>query len=234
MFCFADRVHSWGVFLTVNVLHMDFFDETLRSMNDLFSLIIDSNRDKVFSYQIRSQTESLQLEGFTISRKQWDPMAEEEAFLTGQGRQDLEKAELRRQDISKLKNLFCRSGFVNYVSTIYLQNLCKAANERFYKLTRQKLGIELSEENSFEVREYMNDSHLRNVKTLSGGQTFQASLSLALSLADSIHKLAASSENFFFLDEGFGTLDKETLEVAFDPLKSLRKEKSNRRCHFAR
>ena len=66
--------------------------------------------------------------------------------------------------------------------------------------------------------------HLRNVKTLSGGQTFQASLSLALSLADSIHKLAASSENFFFLDEGFGTLDKETLEVAFDTLKSLRKE----------
>jgi exonuclease SbcC len=137
---------------------------------------------------------------------------------------DLEKAELRKQDISELKNLFRSSGFVNYVSTVYLQNLCKAANERFYKLTRQKLGLELSEENSFEVRDYMNDGHLRNVKTLSGGQTFQASLSLALSLADSIHKLAASSENFFFLDEGFGTLDKETLEVAFDTLKALRKE----------
>ena len=137
---------------------------------------------------------------------------------------DLEKAELRRQDISELKNLFRSSGFVNYVSTVYLQNLCKAANERFYKLTRQILGLELSEENSFEVRDYMNDGHLRNVKTLSGGQTFQASLSLALSLADSIHKLAASYENFFFLDEGFGTLDKETLEVAFDTLKSLRKE----------
>jgi exonuclease SbcC len=70
----------------------------------------------------------------------------------------------------------------------------------------------------------MNDGHLRSVKTLSGGQTFQASLALALSLADSIHKLAGSSENFFFLDEGFGTLDKETLEIAFDTLKSLRKE----------
>ncbi len=139
-------------------------------------------------------------------------------------KREMHQKELRRQDITELKNLFRSNGFVNYVSTVYLQNLCKSANERFYKLTRQKLGLELSEDNSFEVRDYMNDGHLRNVKTLSGGQTFQASLSLALSLADSIHKLAASSENFFFLDEGFGTLDKETLEVAFDTLKSLRKE----------
>ncbi|MCX6306926.1 MAG: SMC family ATPase [Bacteroidetes bacterium] len=138
--------------------------------------------------------------------------------------QELETAELRRQDISELKNLFRGSGFVNYVSTVYLQNLCKAANERFYRLTRQKLGIELAEDNSFEVRDYMNEGHLRSVKTLSGGQTFQASLSLALALADSIHKLAASPENFFFLDEGFGTLDKEALEVAFETLKALRKE----------
>ncbi|MEI6883800.1 MAG: SMC family ATPase [Bacteroidota bacterium] len=137
---------------------------------------------------------------------------------------ELKKVELRKQDISELKILFRGSGFVNYVSTVYLQNLCKAANERFYKLTRQKLGLELAEDNSFEVRDYMNEGHLRSVKTLSGGQTFQASLSLALSLADSIHKLAGSSENFFFMDEGFGTLDKETLEVAFDTLKALRKE----------
>jgi len=139
-------------------------------------------------------------------------------------KREMHQKELRRQDITELKNLFRSNGFVNYVSTVHLQNLCKAANERFYKLTRQKLGLELAEDNSFEIRDYMNDGRLRNVKTLSGGQTFQASLSLALSLADSIHKLAASSENFFFLDEGFGTLDKETLEVAFDTLKSLRKE----------
>jgi exonuclease SbcC len=137
---------------------------------------------------------------------------------------ELEKVELRGKDIAELKNLFRGNGFVNYVSTIYLQNLCQAANERFYKLTRQKLGLELAEDNSFKVRDYMNEGRLRSVKTLSGGQTFQASLSLALSLADSIHKIAGSMENFFFLDEGFGTLDKETLEVAFDTLKSLRKE----------
>jgi len=131
---------------------------------------------------------------------------------------------LRGQDITELKNLFRSSGFVNYVSTVYLQNLCAAANDRFYQLSRQKLGLELADDNSFQVRDYMNEGKLRSVKTLSGGQTFQASLSLALSLADSIHRIAGSSENFFFLDEGFGTLDKESLEVVFESLKALRRE----------
>ncbi|MBI5218014.1 MAG: AAA family ATPase [Bacteroidia bacterium] len=139
-------------------------------------------------------------------------------------KKDLENLQLRAQDITELKNLFRGSGFVNYVSTVYLENLCRAANERFYKLTRQKLGLELTEDNNIVVRDYMNEGKLRNVKTLSGGQTFQASLSLALSLADSIHKISGSSKNFFFLDEGFGTLDKESLNVVFDTLKALRKE----------
>ena len=62
------------------------------------------------------------------------------------------------------------------------------------------------------------------MKTLSGGQTFQASLSLALALADNIHSLTHSGHNFFFLDEGFGSLDKESLGVVFSTLKTLRRE----------
>ena len=65
---------------------------------------------------------------------------------------------------------------------------------------------------------------VRSIKTLSGGQTFQAALSMALALADSIQHFTNPSQNFFFLDEGFGSLDKESLEVVFETLKSLRKE----------
>ncbi|HEX7410677.1 MAG TPA: SbcC/MukB-like Walker B domain-containing protein [Bacteroidales bacterium] len=60
--------------------------------------------------------------------------------------------------------------------------------------------------------------------TLSGGQTFQASLCLALALADNIQQLNQSGQNFFFLDEGFGTLDRESLELVFETLKTLRRE----------
>ncbi len=139
-------------------------------------------------------------------------------------RKTLEFFELRAENIKVLKNLFKGSGFVNYISSVYLQNLCNAANDRFFQLTRQKLSLEITEDNSFQVRDYLNGGKVRSVKTLSGGQTFQAALCLALALADNIQKITESNQNFFFLDEGFGSLDKDSLSVVFDALKSLRKE----------
>lgn len=130
----------------------------------------------------------------------------------------------RGEDIITLKRMFTASGFVNYVSSVYLQNLCNAANERFYKLTRQKLQLEITDKNDFQIRDFLHNGQVRSVKTLSGGQTFQAALCLALALADNIQQLTQSSQNFFFLDEGFGSLDKESLQIVFDTLKSLRKE----------
>ncbi|MBA2563421.1 MAG: AAA family ATPase [Chitinophagaceae bacterium] len=137
---------------------------------------------------------------------------------------DLDKLTLRAENLKVLSNLFRSSGFVNYVSSVYLQNLVNAANQRFHKMTGQKLMLDLAEDNSFRVRDFMNNGQLRSVKTLSGGQTFQAALSLALALAENIQHLTKSKQNFFFLDEGFGSLDKEALAIVFDTLKSLRKE----------
>jgi exonuclease SbcC len=139
-------------------------------------------------------------------------------------RKQLDALELRGENIKTLKSLFKASGFVNYISSVYLQNLCNAANDRFFRLTRQKLSLEITGDNNFIVRDYMNGGKTRSVKTLSGGQTFQAALSLALALADNIQKITESNQNFFFLDEGFGALDKESLGVVFDTLKTLRKE----------
>ena len=136
----------------------------------------------------------------------------------------LEELLLRAENIAILKNLFKGNGFVNYVSSVYLQNLVNAANERFFKLSEQKLKLELNENNNFEIRDFLNEGKTRSVKTLSGGQTFQASLSLALALADNVQTMSGSKHNFFFLDEGFGMLDKDALDVVFYTLKNLRKE----------
>ena len=137
---------------------------------------------------------------------------------------ELERLDLRAANLKTMKSLFKASGFVNYISSVYLQNLCSSANDRFFQLTRQKLSLEITPDNNFQIRDYMNGGKVRSVKTLSGGQTFQAALCLALALADNIQKITESNQNFFFLDEGFGSLDKETLDVVFDTLKSLRKE----------
>jgi DNA repair protein SbcC/Rad50 len=132
--------------------------------------------------------------------------------------------DLRAKNISELKRLFYASGFVSYVSTVFLKNLCETANHRFIRLTNHRLRLEITADNTFLVRDLLNDGQTRHVKTLSGGQTFQAALSLALALADNIQSLTKSPQNFFFLDEGFGSLDKDSLQIVFETLKSLRKE----------
>lgn len=137
---------------------------------------------------------------------------------------ELEVLDLRLRNLQVLKGLFRGNDFVKFVSSIYLQNLCNAANERFYRMTRQRLKLELDEDNDFVIRDYMNEGRTRSARTLSGGQVFQASLALALALTDSVRHLVGSNQNFFFLDEGFGSLDKESLRVVFETLKSLRDE----------
>ena len=78
--------------------------------------------------------------------------------------------------------------------------------------------------NTFWVIDYLNGGKRRLLKTLSGGQTFQASLCLALALAEKVKSLNQSDQSFFFLDEGFGALDRNALRVVFETLKSLRHE----------
>ncbi|MFN3588115.1 MAG: SbcC/MukB-like Walker B domain-containing protein, partial [Spirosomataceae bacterium] len=130
----------------------------------------------------------------------------------------------RGDDLKILETMFRSSGFVNYISKIYLENLCRVANERFSRMTRQQLELTLGDDNTFWVRDMLNGGHLRLLKTLSGGQKFQAALSLALALADSIHSQQKMANNFFFIDEGFGSLDKGSLQIVFEALKSLRRE----------
>ncbi|MBO9614301.1 MAG: SMC family ATPase [Dyadobacter sp.] len=148
-----------------------------------------------------------------------EDLARKAALLAEKGR-----LQLRKEHLDDLAKLFRSSGFVDYASSIYLQNLIQAANHRFHQMTHQQLHLELGEGNSFWVRDLLNGGHMRLLKTLSGGQKFQAALSLALALADHIHVRNESKHNFFFLDEGFGSLDKNALQTVFETLKSLRKE----------
>ncbi|PKP18059.1 MAG: hypothetical protein CVU06_12535, partial [Bacteroidetes bacterium HGW-Bacteroidetes-22] len=137
---------------------------------------------------------------------------------------ELETARFRAANLASLAKLFKASGFVNFVSSVYLEQLVGIANKRFHVLTNRQLSMELADGNNIVIRDYLNGGHLRSVKTLSGGQTFQASLSLALALADVVHARRPGTDNFFFLDEGFGSLDKESLQMVFDTLRTLRLE----------
>jgi exonuclease SbcC len=137
---------------------------------------------------------------------------------------EFSRLENREANLKELDNLFRGSGFVKYVSSIYLKELCNTANLRFMKLTKNSLSLEIDDNNTFWVIDYLNGGKKRLLKTLSGGQTFQASLCLALALAEKVKSLNQADQSFFFLDEGFGALDRNALRVVFETLKSLRHE----------
>lgn len=137
---------------------------------------------------------------------------------------EFEQLKSRAENLKTLLNLFKASGFVQYVSTIYLKQLCENANVRFRKMTRNQLSLQVNENLDFEVVDFLNEGRTRSVKTLSGGQMFQVSLSLALALAESVQTNTQASKNFFFIDEGFGTQDTESVNIVFETLNNLHKE----------
>ncbi len=137
---------------------------------------------------------------------------------------ELEKLQKRATNLQMMRNLFNSAGFVQYVSSTYLKQLCDNANVRFHRMTRNQLSLQMNDNNDFEIIDYLNEGRSRSVKTLSGGQSFQVSLSLALALAESVQTNAKSDKNFFFIDEGFGTQDADAVNIVFETLMSLQKE----------
>lgn len=137
---------------------------------------------------------------------------------------ELSQLQKRAENLKVMTNLFKAAGFVQYVSSIYLRQLCDHANIRFHRMTRNQLSLQLNENNDFEIIDYLNEGRSRSVKTLSGGQSFQVSLSLALALAESVQSNSQSDKNFFFIDEGFGTQDIESVNIVFETLNALQKE----------
>ena len=80
------------------------------------------------------------------------------------------------------------------------------------------------DDDEFLVVDTWNGDEARSARTLSGGETFVASLSLALALADQVRSLSTTDRarlDSLFLDEGFGTLDQDTLGTVCDAIEQL-------------
>lgn len=151
-----------------------------------------------------------------------------------------EKLEAAQQEYVRVKSLSdTANGALNgkrkveletYVQMTYFDRILRRANLRFltmssgqYELKRQEDGESKKEKAGLELNviDHYNGTE-RSVKTLSGGESFQASLALALGLSDEIQSHAGGIRlDAMFVDEGFGSLDEEALNQALKALTGL-------------
>jgi DNA repair protein SbcC/Rad50 len=114
--------------------------------------------------------------------------------------------------------------FESWIVNEALQRLVVGATSILRQLSNDQYALTVDGSGNFQVTDRHNADEARSARTLSGGETFLASLSLALALADELQDLAAEGAarlDAIFLDEGFGTLDPETLDTVAATVENL-------------
>ena len=123
-----------------------------------------------------------------------------------------------------------RIPFEQYAQAFYFEQILQAANRKLYTMTNGQYELRRKKDASnlrsisgleLEVMDYYTGK-IRGIRSLSGGESFQAALALALGLSDVIEAFAGGIElGVLFLDEGFGTLDSQALDTAVTTLRQL-------------
>ncbi len=147
-----------------------------------------------------------------------------EAEEAAQLRSEVQSNEVVGRIAGALERELHADRFIAYVQREALAVLAADASTRLLHLTGGRYRL-VGEADEFYVIDHLNGEERRSVRTLSGGETFLASLALALALSERLPELAgaggALSLESLFLDEGFGSLDAASLDIAIEGLERL-------------
>ena len=140
---------------------------------------------------------------------------------------DISTLSARASVFERLEKVVERRAFSEYIAYEFLNDIANQARKTLLELTNGKYDVVYKDsvesgKIGFYVLDNGNGGIERAVSTLSGGETFLVSLSLALALSASIYAGSDRPMEFFFLDEGFGTLDAELVDTVLDSLEKLR------------
>lgn len=148
---------------------------------------------------------------------------EEEQRRNVELQRQADEARVRAQIASTLGNLLRADNLPRWLASNALDVLVAEASDTLRDLSGGQFEL-TSDDSGFQVIDRHDTDSIRGVKTLSGGETFQAALALALALSSQLGTLTASAAaqlEAIFIDEGFGTLDESTLEVVASTLEEL-------------
>jgi DNA repair protein SbcC/Rad50 len=134
---------------------------------------------------------------------------------------DFRELSRKEDQLDQIKTLLKGNSFIEYIAEERLRYIAQEASETLGIMTKFRYVLELDSDCGFIIRDNANGGVHRMVSSLSGGETFLTSLSLALALSKQIQLKGQSPLEFFFLDEGFGTLDSNLLDTVIDSLEKL-------------
>jgi exonuclease SbcC len=193
-----------------------------KSQNDLMQL---QNLELIdIESQLQTLTNKLKQTQFQIGQLQQSINADHQNKIKQQGLlSQIENEQNALDDLAYLTRLIGSADgakFRKFAQGLTLNHLVYLANEQLNKLDgRYQLQCQQSDTLSLSVLDTWQGDSIRDTKTLSGGESFLVSLALALALSDLVS--SKTSIDSLFLDEGFGTLDNDTLEIALDALDNL-------------
>ncbi|MBC1941484.1 SMC family ATPase [Listeria seeligeri] len=190
------------------------------------------NIDQLESIMKEKQQILAQLEEKTMRQRELVSKRKELIENYQKSIQAVEQAEVNYADIGLLSDAARGKNarkitFERYILAMFLDTIINRANHRLSKMTSGRFELHRKIEKAkgnvqsgLELEVFDEYTGLtRHVKTLSGGESFKTSLALALSLAEVVQEMAGGiSLETMFIDEGFGTLDPESLEVAVECL----------------
>lgn len=135
--------------------------------------------------------------------------------------QRIDTARAQQQVATELARLMRSERFPRWLAESALDTLVEGASESLRRLSGDRFDLS-HRKGEFYVVDHSDADTERSVRTLSGGETFQASLALALALSEQLAGLGGTTKlESIFLDEGFGTLDPESLDTVADTLETL-------------
>jgi DNA repair protein SbcC/Rad50 len=149
---------------------------------------------------------------------------DEQLVRADAARTELAAAQEERTLAKALGGHLRADGFERWLLARALGLLVRGASSILRELSSGAYSLALDDTNQFLVLDHRNADEPRTVRSLSGGERFLASLALALALAEHVAELAAEGAarlESLFLDEGFGTLDADTLDVVASAIEEL-------------
>ncbi|MGL4671656.1 SbcC/MukB-like Walker B domain-containing protein, partial [Cetobacterium sp.] len=133
----------------------------------------------------------------------------------------IEKLVSQQDELLLLQKKFKGRKFVNFLARKRLDYIAFEASRRLQKVTRGRYRLTVDKYCDFNIVDAFNSNYTRDCATLSGGETFIVSLVLALALSSQLQLKGNVQLEFFFLDEGFGTLDSILLDRVIEILEEI-------------